>query len=225
MLSKVFVYGTDDDSGITGWRPKDNPMFMPGDGLLVAHDTLEHFADDTGTLEDELRALGALSFIRLDSGMAFLRNPYMSRDAILGGLIYSTVSDAARDNVQEIAEPPRTACLDEDVYGDRVNDDMAKAVSTAIALLTAESASEQPLAYLLSKEASLRIRGWLRIGYRAAHKRFRGDCCGAETLLKDVWNQVKAINHQNEPSEGDELRVSASLAQFRAVVTYSTGCS
>lgn len=68
-ITKIFEYRSDDRSGYTGWIPKGAPReFNSGGGMLVAHDVLEHTRDTTSSWEDELMALGALIFIRGETG-------------------------------------------------------------------------------------------------------------------------------------------------------------
>lgn len=55
---------------MAGWiveSVKDDELMMPGLGLTVAHDTLEHFKMDS-SIEDELKAFGSIYFIRMETG-------------------------------------------------------------------------------------------------------------------------------------------------------------
>lgn len=60
------VYGTDPTFGNQGLRPASQPDFNYFDGMGVAHDLLEHFPSDKGTLPDEFMALGAMLHVRKD---------------------------------------------------------------------------------------------------------------------------------------------------------------
>ena len=60
------VYGTDPEYGNQGLRPAAQPDFNYFDGMGVAHDLLEHFPSDKGTLPDEFMALGAMLHVRKD---------------------------------------------------------------------------------------------------------------------------------------------------------------
>lgn len=60
------VYGTDPEYGTQGLRPAAHPNFNYFDGMGVAHDLLEHFPSDKGTLPDEFMALGATLYVRKD---------------------------------------------------------------------------------------------------------------------------------------------------------------
>lgn len=43
-IVKTFEYQEDQDTGVLGWGLTNMPnIFNTGQGLLVAHDTLEHF--------------------------------------------------------------------------------------------------------------------------------------------------------------------------------------
>ena len=70
MLTRKFVLENDSDGDFQGWKPLFVDSFDPGTGYVAAHDVLEHAHGDTGTLEQEMMALGRFWWLRLDSGYA-----------------------------------------------------------------------------------------------------------------------------------------------------------
>ena len=227
MLSKTFVYAQDADSGLIGWRPLDQAEFSPGDPMLVAHDTLEHFANDTGALTDELRALGAFAFIRIDTGFVNERGLHMTGEEILASLVESTIRRALMDSVyeeiREIAPPPPTRRLNAEVYGDWPDAWFQNGAAKGVELLRKELQhnEDSDLAEVLcTSETVARVADWLRIGYRAAFKRYRGDCNRALLLLKQIQRDVDEVNKSNDVEFGDKLRVSASIVRRNVKVSY-----
>jgi hypothetical protein len=71
-----------------GWMPNwvKDAAIDPGQGITVSHDILEHIVDDIGGAEGELMALGALLWIRGESGWFYnqMRMAYRSVTDILG---------------------------------------------------------------------------------------------------------------------------------------------
>ena len=55
---------TDEPHGILGLQLFGHPWFDASTSFGVAHDILEHFPDDSGRMEDEYMALGAIVFVR-----------------------------------------------------------------------------------------------------------------------------------------------------------------
>src|SRR5690606_15961099 len=62
--TRKLVYGEDPEYGGIGLRPAEHPEFNYLQGMSVAHDLLEHFPSDKGTLADEFMALGASLYVR-----------------------------------------------------------------------------------------------------------------------------------------------------------------
>jgi hypothetical protein len=68
MRAFTFHVATHGDYGTLGLRPSWYPTGDPLGGMAAAHDILEHFANDDGSTEGELMALGASLFVRGDGG-------------------------------------------------------------------------------------------------------------------------------------------------------------
>jgi len=64
MMIRRYKKETSDQSGV-GWLMIGAPStYFPIGGMGVAHDLLEHRPTDSGTIEEELQALGAMIYIR-----------------------------------------------------------------------------------------------------------------------------------------------------------------
>lgn len=68
LIEREFVVEEHAEAGFIGLRPSDMPDFDPGYGRTVAHDFLEHAPGDDGSIAGELQALGAIQYVRGDSG-------------------------------------------------------------------------------------------------------------------------------------------------------------
>lgn len=62
-MKHLFNCRENEMTGEYGWVMRGKPWMEPFE-LAVAHDCLEHFSDDTGRIEDELQALGAMRWVR-----------------------------------------------------------------------------------------------------------------------------------------------------------------
>ena len=224
MITRLFVFCNDPDSGFEGWRPKDLVDFNPGNQYLVAHDTMEHFANDTGTLADEIRALGAFAFVRIDSGYAFKNTIFSNRDMILARVIASTIADDIRDRDScDLADAPGTLPLNPARYGHAKDQMMQRAIQLAIPMLTNEwdLGNSEFAEEFNSPEFAANLLGWLRIGYRAAHRRYRGDANLAGHLMQSTCEKVAKLKTQHNLAYGDEMRVSISVARMEVSVKFS----
>lgn len=63
------VYEENQDTGLQGLViPKHRDWMDPTNGLGIAHDIFEHSPNDSGTVEEEFMALGAMIFVREGNG-------------------------------------------------------------------------------------------------------------------------------------------------------------
>jgi hypothetical protein len=68
QLIREFIWEKNQTTHGYGWRPVSMPQFDAGGPLHVAHDVLEHESYSDGSLEEEMRALGATIFLRGEGG-------------------------------------------------------------------------------------------------------------------------------------------------------------
>lgn len=74
LATEIFTLREDRELGGLGWFPRWAPETFYGnlEGRMFAHDMLEHKPNDSGSVADECRALGAVLRVRGD----WLSNPY-----------------------------------------------------------------------------------------------------------------------------------------------------
>lgn len=178
-----------------GWRPVDAPQFNAGDGLLTAHDTLEHFTNDT-SFEAELLAFGATLFSR------------MAHDHRMVDVSSTDLAMFLRDEHGQVKAPnPR--------WNKPLPDaDAEKRLRAFIALATVKLMvfGTHQLLDFSPKQLALaldRIETWVRLGWRLAARRYRGHTPREVELL--FANLMQAINQDHEehpPRQGDRLTLS-----------------
>lgn len=222
MITRLFVFAHDPDSGNDGWRPKNLVDFAPGNPYLVAHDTLEHFPNDTGTLADEIRALGAYAFVRIDSGYVFKSTIFSNPDRVLARVIASTIADTISDSdMCDLADAPGTLPLNPSRYGHAKDAMLQRAIGHAISMLASDYLKDSEFAEeVQSPEFAANLLSWLRIGYRAAHRRYDGDANRAGYFMEETAAQVGKLNAGRELMYGDEMRVSVSVARMEVSVKF-----
>ena len=224
MFTKLFTYAEDPKSGRTGWRPAALGNFAPGNPLLVAHDLVEHAPNDTGTLEDEFRAVGALAFTRITSGYFREQNPDAEADSFLARLIMATLPDPATGSFTALAVPSASAPLDGATYDaaadQLLQDGIWEAMETYWVDLAHEPGTDAFLTTYCSAEAKEHMLGWMRKGYRDAFARYWGDARLAAFLLKEVKTEVSQVNARHNLKFGDQLLLSVFPENWKAHATY-----
>lgn len=158
MKAKTYVFECQEhkEYGSNGWKLAGNPNADPLGGLAVAHDILEHEPDGDMGVEDELRALGASIYVR-----EYTRNMH-SLGSNAGSDLPDVLGHVFHENMP-LRDPGPTRAIDRETE-----------IDDAIQSLTAEAAYQDELRERLTPELLRYIRGWFRIGYRAAQKRWRG---------------------------------------------------
>jgi len=158
-LKATFECAEHQDYGTLGWRMVTQPNFDPLTDMALPHDMMEHRARDTGTVEEELQALGASLHVRnmeqfyVDMGQA---NP---DPAVNIASDFPTLFNQYLAG-RELNTPPKTVPIDdvEEVI-DRVFIECANFVKW----------NEMDA---LTEDQKTSIRGWVRLGYRRAQKRY-----------------------------------------------------
>lgn len=198
-IVKTFEYREDPEFGSLGWVPKGAPRaFNSGDGVLVAHDILEHRPNTSASWEDELMALGAMIFVRGEQG-------YFSRQYVSGWDRNMSV-DLARCfeflNWQDKKlKPLRTVTID------GIDDDIDSAIQMA-----RKEADCKSTAY--DRKA---MKSWLRFGYRHAKRRYNnngGRACNLFTQIAEESNRFAEYAQEGL----DELKVSVSVKNWTAKI-------
>lgn len=234
MLVRRFVYGIDDDFGNAGWILPGVPGYNAGDGLTVAHDTLEHRPNDNGTVEDELMALGALLWLRVETGYQaqyFPNGLHAGTHMIVTGdisrMLLNLVQDVAQDDCLLQALPRASRPLSDDDAEQSMRKAVAESIASTIAETGYQSIDPELVqawnAKLQEPETYDRCLGWLRAGYRNAKRRYPRPEDIAFRVFQVVRSEADRIARFAE--EGDELQVVINLKKAQASVRHIEGYS
>lgn len=214
MLTKTFVCEEHQDFGGLGWREKGKQHFEPLKGLAVAHDCLEHFPDDGPEIEHEVQALGASLHVR---GLE-INNTYHSYER-WESLESDMIELFRLYRYQDVKfnTPPRTTKLAADP-----EDQIDKLMSNLREFLESEMNDEDDDRTTSARLDSFvpKVRGWLRVGYRRAVRRWRLE----SWQICSVFNRIseKADKYLKIAEDGDEIKVSVDMRNQCATVTHST---
>jgi hypothetical protein len=210
----TFIAEEHEEFGLPGWRQKGQPGFDPLMGMAVAHDALEHFRDGDDSIEDELQALGAALYIRGNGGYWMNATPGVH----IGSDLPEIIGHHVFEDMPMPPEPPRTK---------RLEDWAESEIDIAIQSATREWADRCDGEEQMQQARALlaRARGWFRIGYRRAQRRYKGtDCNQLSYLFKQI--EEAADRKLKHAETGDELtlRVNIRRLSFEATVRRAYDC-
>lgn len=208
-LTRKFRYLESHDTGLQCFIPVSCmhvDSFNPGEGQLVAHDTLEHFLCD-GTIEDELMAIGAIHYIRADLGM--LSDGEMFGKRYDFDVQATDLIEAWRDSMRSTVRPIRSP-IAVDGHSLWSESDVATFRQRFIERAVRDYQSDAGGAQYADPEEWDAIPGacaaffdngikWIRRGYRMAERRFK--------------QRVASLNTHQEQHEAGELfwRIAKSV--------------
>lgn len=167
MLTRFFECREHEEFGSLGWAMVGKPAFDPLGGMTVAHDILEHFPNDNGSVEDEFMALGASLLVR-DGNVYYAQK----------GSRYSAGANIASDFVEHyhvmcrersgfsFQEPGRTQTPRD------IESDLDTIFHEGRKILQAELEPEDYNEFF-SPQQQAKARGWFIRGYRKACRRYR----------------------------------------------------
>lgn len=214
MLTATFDVRMHEEYGALGLRMQGKPHFDPLAGLAVAHDMLEHFKDDDGTLVGELQALGASIYVR--DGESYYQQRNLTRtdpaehisSEFLSQVWYT--KERGEDTVP--ASPTcRSLAYDESVF--------ARTVGKARHQLYGELDYKDLPAWIRSEQQRRYLVGWMRHGYSRAVRRYRRySPYHMMTVFTEVENKVdKYLKCADD--FGQSVRIGISLHSARCVLT------
>lgn len=202
---RTFEWAEDQSTGEWGWIPEwldgvDDPYAFIGDG--VAHDALEHEAHESdGDLENETRALGAVYFVRGESGWFGSRN---RGNASPDENIASDFIDLYRAFAyagDSIGDETPTAATDPHGMAPTFRHIVRAGIRQAIAEHAEDTDDRAGLAEFA------RGREWfahlLCEGYAKAHERFEGKSWAARELFERIADaSTEAAKHAQDMQTG-----------------------
>jgi hypothetical protein len=199
MQKFTFVCKKHEEYGSLGWALKCKPHFEPLGGMTVAHDVMEHFPRDNGTLAAEWQAFGAMMRIRHEGN--WWSNQGNTKYQEFGDQAYVDLFDHYRKVVYgelSVDEAPRTMKLE---------DDLEEQIQKMVANFRREIDREvDPDDQSCDVDFFCKnLVGWIRIGYRKACKRysevpawklsemFSTIADKADKLLKDAYEGMEMV--------------------------------
>lgn len=226
-ITGTFICELNPEYGDLGLRPLDMPHADANGGMAVAHDLLEHFPGDSGSIADELMALGASYLLRGQTdyyqrtGNVNPPEKHLASDFEELYMHFSTEGFPVGDpgNVEPVDDEDA-----EETFQSAVEIGMDNIVDifdfNEDAEDGEESESSQLLATFTSDEYRARMLGWLRRGYQRAVERFEGVDVNdlAYTVFTEIEEKAnKWLNHDAE--EGMTLDVEIDLEEISVVMT------
>lgn len=212
-ITKTFVCEEHQDYGILGWREIDKDHFEPLAGIAVAHDCLEHFPDDGPAIEHEIQAFGAMLHVR-GSQCTNGCSTTSWWESVQRDLL--TVFQLYQFQGVTFHPPPFTYKIsnEEGEY------QIAKLLVSFPSFLENElSISDEEDKQLIHTFVSY-LRGWLRIGYRRAIKRWRKETEYIQPLFADLERRAdQALKHAEI---GERFVVSINVRKLQVVTKHQT---
>lgn len=209
MITRFFNWATDTDFGKGGWLPAwlDAENFQPSGGIGVAHDFFEHSLRDTGRFRDEIRAFGAMTYIRGEGG--YFPRPRYEQMARLGEELGYLYVRYARGESDPFIWPSRRKVPGVPAHVRRLLKRVAANVELGIA---DEWGNEWEMAYdrldppEWTEQIEQDVYCWLAHGYLGAKRRFHdaNRWYSLGTCFEELERKVDRCQHAEE---GDRLRV------------------
>lgn len=220
MARRVFVWGYDEEYSVEGWIPKGMPDFNAlNTAYGLVHDVMEHTDRDDGSLAHELRAFGAMLYIRGDSGWfyrsggvgGYVSNVYSELgDLLVAG--FSGVTKSGSESGARIWEPPPTRPLPDDS-----EHELQEAIRKAVGYVNEYGHPDEELT--LSTPVVQQALGWMRSGYRLCKRRFHGrDCHALGNTFQRLCDQLEGKMSIGE--HGDELVIRVSNRTLEHKITH-----
>lgn len=209
QIHRTFTWQLDREYGNYGWLLENAPdHFNTGDGLMVAHDTMEHLVQSDGSLSEELIAFGAIMITRAEPGYFAMRGSAHGDPAIHTA---SDIHGFMRNYFlggEWLPEPPTTRPLyhHQDIES-IIQRSMKLAKKGFLEDFSYQDFDEAPTSVELDRFLDMCI-GWMRLGVLRAKRAYRFNK-GDDLLhtFTSIENEVKAKHMSNHHNEGDKLHV------------------
>lgn len=222
IIKAQFVCETHEDFGDLGLRPAWMANADPLGGMAVAHDMLEHCVGDDGSVEAELMALGAIYWLRGESGWAASQIRYTSHGFDAADSLSSDFIDLYRHVAHEgftltdpgTVEPIECEDTDEQLRRIAIKGMAATREEESYSMDEDDEEAEE-LSLWCCEQSIDRAHNWLRKGYRNATERYDG--VDAYSLAECVFSEIeKRVSTwlQNSAEEGMYLEVEIDLDAY-----------
>lgn len=206
-----FIWGTDYEFGIDGWRP-DIPGFNVVDARGMVHDFLEHATDDGGSTEEEFRALGAVLYGRVFTG-EIGRMDYSAERVLAGDIISSC---RGHEDVVEMEDYIYRPVLDTHPdTADELDGDEEEFLAGIAKWLRADMEGE---GVHLTDDDIENLLNWMRHGYHAAEAKYRSrNALG--TLFHSMTREIENNHEYGEFGETLTLAIDFDTLDFEITRT------
>lgn len=191
MRTQTYTFTCEEhcEFGSNGWKIEGVQNADPLSGMGVAHDILEHYpgAGADMSVDGELMALGASFYVR----------EYTKNMHSLGANAAADLPDIMRnvwDGYMRLGDPGRTVPIKAEYE-----------IDNALEAFRKEAECDVDIYSNFNNEQALRIRGWMRKGYRLAAKRWK-NCGSMRSLFDEI--EAEADKRLKHAELGERLTVS-----------------
>lgn len=212
MSTHTFTWG-EDQHGNNGWVLNGYDNFDVTDPRLMAHDCLEHLprGQKHGAAADELLALGARFYLRVSSGW------WWSQRTL--GMV--SVPDAWGRELERIHRDDHgdlPTCKLIPLDDEDMECEMQACLAAAVKEINSPQEEDEEPYVTLESDFIVQAGAWLRAGYRAAIKRYKGTDPLNIMWLAECLEKEAASYTRGE--EGDRLVITVHEKDQTATVTY-----
>jgi hypothetical protein len=223
MSRHVFVWGRDQE-GATGWVLKNMPHFDASFGDTIGHDCMEHLPGGLkhGAIADEMLALGARLYLRVESGWWYAQNFFVTPTQTWTGEVMRQLEYILFNGTTQPG--PVRSVPTEDEIGEEMELIIAESVRKGVEKFNEEFGHDEYELRTLDLidpdgELAKNLADWMRVGVRAAMQRWNspaGSHYDAAMIMEDLARRVERIGTRHE--EGEELVVEINEARMRVDV-------
>lgn len=192
LASFNFTFGTD-QHGNDGWILK--PEFDVAGNMTIAHDTVEHFRDDDGSVEHELMAMGAVMFGRITMGLA-------TENGMAVDLKYMYIYANDGSGIVEPCDYKRK--IDDEYFSPETLDDLCDDASVKI-MDELECTDDSDTFNHIINFLTI-AKQWIAKGYYRAKRRFK-----YPEIMTNLFNKVAYATKNINGDFGDVLRVTYQI--------------
>lgn len=220
IITGRFICEEHPEFGSLGLRPLAMPEADALPGMTVAHDLLEHFPGDDGSVEAEFMALGASYWLRCESGFNESRSRVNRDQAENIAADFPELYRHIRDEGFTLTDPGHVEPI-EDENTDAALRRCARMGVDETAQEETYNTDEEPdevLVAFCSDQSVERITGWLRKGYIRATERFDGH--DAFTLAEEVFGTIekRLDDWLKMGHEGTEVEITIDLENYNVSI-------
>jgi hypothetical protein len=219
MLIRRFEFKEDPVYGGEGWIPSWMKGANTVTGSGAAHDILEHHPHMALGAEAEFHALGAVYWLRGETGW-FYKNTFINlRPENIISRDFPSILERVGEGTESLGQPPKTRALSRNHYGD-AEDAIQEIIRNGMRFARKEWEDQRDEDYPMPipSDSDQRILSWMRMGYRYASKRFgMGNNFETEYLFDRI---TKEVDKHRDADPGMELTVRINFKK-KSVTAYA----